>query len=85
VKHKNLTLITLAKDFAADGLPLHIQDVPANSPLIGAVRNAYQGLGMVLVRPARHDALVTVSAYPASMKGVSAMVSDVFREGLLAA
>ena len=45
-------LQTLADALATDGLPLHLERLPADSPTLQALRRAYRRRGLVLVRPA---------------------------------
>jgi len=74
-------LVALAFGIAQSGFPLILRQVPADSPVIEAVKLAYEGRGMVLIHPSADPALVSVSAYPTSVRGVSALASDVFHNG----
>ena len=74
-------LLALAQGIAQTGLPLIMKEVPIDSPVIEAVRLAYEGRGMVLVHPSRDGESVAVSAYPTSVRGVSALASHVFHFG----
>lgn len=74
-------LLALARGIAEIGLPLRVKDVPAGSPVVAAIQLAYAGRGMVLIRPSEDRTLVTVSAYPTSVRGVSALASEVFHFG----
>ncbi len=62
-------------------MPLRMEDVPVNSPVVNAIRLAYAGRGMVLIRPAEDRSFVTISAYPTSVRGVSALATEVFHFG----
>ena len=74
-------LLALARGIAEIGLPLTVQQVPSDSPVLDAIRKAYAGRGTVLVHPCRDRSRVTVSAYPTSVRGVSALATDVFHFG----
>ena len=74
-------LLALARGIAEIGLPLTIKEVPADSPVLDAIRKAYAGRGMVLIRPSHDRSHVTISAYPTSVRGVSALASEVFHFG----
>jgi hypothetical protein len=74
-------LLALARGIAETGLPLRVKEVPVNSPVVDAIRRAYAGRGMVLIRPSEDRDWVTVSAYPTSVRGVSALASEVFHFG----
>jgi hypothetical protein len=74
-------LLALARGIAEIGLPLVIKEVPADSPVLDAICKAYAGRGMVLIRPCRNRSRVTISAYPTSVRGVSALASEVFHFG----
>ena len=73
-------LLALIFGIAKSGVPLRIDGVPANSPIIEAIELAYHGRGTVLVT-ASDASTVTISTYPASVRGVSALASEVFRNG----
>jgi len=74
-------LLALARGIAQTGLPLTIKEVPADSPILDAIRKAYAGRGMVLIRPCYDRSHVTISAYPTSVRGVAALASEVFHFG----
>jgi hypothetical protein len=74
-------LLALAQAIVQTGLPLMMKEVPVDSPVIEAVRLAYEGRGMVLVHPSNDGECVAISAYPTSVRGVSALASDVFHFG----
>jgi hypothetical protein len=74
-------LFALARGIAETGLPLTVRQVPADSPVVDAIKMAYAGRGMVLIRPCRDRTSVTISAYPTSVRGVSALASEVFHFG----
>src|SRR5262245_56256687 len=74
-------LLALALGMVETGLPLKIKGVPVDSPVIEAIRLAYEGRGMVLVHPASDRGVVSIAAYPTSVRGVSALASDVFHNG----
>src|SRR5262245_7252502 len=73
--------LALAFGMVETGLPLKIKGVPVNSPVIEAVRLAYEGRGLVLIHPTADRRSVSISAYPTSVRGVSALASDVFHNG----
>ena len=74
-------LLALAHGMAETGLPLIMKQVPIDSPVIEAVRLAYEGRGMVLVHPSRNGEFVAISAFPTSVRGVAALASHVFHFG----
>ena len=74
-------LLALAQAIVQTGLPLLMKEVPIDSPVIEAVRLAYEGRGMVLVHPSADGETVSISAYPTSVRGVSALASHVFHFG----
>jgi hypothetical protein len=74
-------LLALARGIAELGLPLTVKEVPANSPVVEAIRIAFSGRGMVLIHPGTDRSSVTISAYPTSVRGVSALASEVFHFG----
>lgn len=74
-------LVALARGIAEMGIPLTLRGVPANNHVVEAIRQAYAGRGMVVVHPASDPSYVTISAYPASVRGVSALASYVFHFG----
>ena len=74
-------LLALARGIAETGLPLTVKDVPVNSPVVEAIRLAYSGRGMVLMRLSEDKNTVTISAYPTSVRGVSALATEVFHFG----
>jgi hypothetical protein len=85
VKHRRYAdrtaLLALILGIAKTGLPVRITGVPASSPIIEAVHLAYEGRGKVMVYPSADSSTVTISAYPTSVRGVSALASHVFRNG----
>src|SRR5690242_7247479 len=80
-KPERTALLALALGIAKTGMPLVLNDVPADSPLIEAIRLAYEGRGMVVVRPGSDHSAVSISAYPTSVRGVAALATDVFHNG----
>jgi len=74
-------MLSLARAIADSGVPVFLKHVPVDSVLIDILRFAYHGRGMVLIHPEPGGQDVSVSAYPASMRGVSALATDVFHFG----
>ena len=74
-------LLALARGIAETGLPIILRHVEVDSPVIDAIRLAYRGRGIVLVHPECDKPFVCISAYPTSVRGVSALASNVFRFG----
>lgn len=75
------TLLALIFGIAKTGVPLRIKGVPCNSPIVEAIKLAYEGLGMVVLTPSHDTSTVTIAAYPTSVRGVSALAAEVFRNG----
>jgi hypothetical protein len=76
-----IALLALANGMAETGIPLMMKDVPFDSPVIEAIRLAYEGRAMVLVYPSEGGETVSISVYPVSVRGVSALASHVFHFG----
>jgi hypothetical protein len=79
VNGRNAVLLW-ARAIADSGVPIYLKRIPANSRLLEILRVAYRGRGIVVAHP-ESPGYVTVSTYPTSIRGVSALASDVFHFG----